>query len=152
VPASDPGADADEAIRALICAYAERLDAGDLDGVASLFEHGVFRTARGGRVRTGAAEVRRMYDAVVLYDDGTPRTKHVLGNVVVDVDDGGDEAVASCVFTVLQAAPGAPLQPVLAGCYRDRFARDPETGTWTFTERVVHPDLPGDLSRHMAAP
>ncbi len=143
---------ADEAIRALIGAYADRLDAGDLDGVAGLFARGVFRSARGGPPRTGASEVRRMYDPVIIYDDGTPRTKHVLGNVLVAVEDGERTATATCTFTVLQAAPDGPLRPVLAGRYVDRFACDPDgDGTWYFEERVVHPDLMGDQSRHIAA-
>lgn len=150
MPTPDRGADAEAAIRRLIGAYAELLDAGDLDGVAGLFEHGVFRSgARGGSVRSGAAEVRRMYDSVILYEDGTPRTKHVLGNVMIDVDDGQDSASASCTFTVFQAAPDAPLRPVLAGRYIDRFTC--ADGEWRYVERVVHPDLLGDLSLHMGS-
>ncbi len=139
----------EEAIRALVVAYAEALDAGDLDGVAGLFALGEFHSARDGSVRRGRDEVRRMYDSVVLYDDGTPRTKHVLGNVVVDVDESNGSATASCTFTVMQAAPGSPLQPVLAGRYVDRFARSGQAGEWRFTERTVHPELMGDLSTHM---
>lgn len=152
MPSPDRGADAEEAIRALIGAYAERLDAGDLDGVAALFERGVFRSARGGPALTGAAEVRHMYDPVILYDDDTPRTKHVLGNVLVDVAAAAGTATASCTFTVLQAAPDTTLRPVLSGRYVDRFDRyQGADGAWRFAERVVHPDLLGDLSRHMAA-
>jgi hypothetical protein len=36
---------------------------------------------------------------------------------------------------------------VLAGRYEDRFAR--VGGRWRFTERVVTPELLGDLSDHM---
>ena len=92
-----------------------------------------------------------MYDAVILYDDGTPRTKHVLGNVLVDIDDPGGTATTSCTFTVLQAIPGHALRAVLSGRYVDRFDRDSGAhGAWHFAERVVHPDLLGDLSHHMA--
>lgn len=139
----------EEQIRSLICAYAGRLDAGDLDGVAALFEHGVFRSARGGAPLVGREAVRRQYEPVLLYPDevgSTPRTKHVLGNVVVEVQD--DVAAARCTFTVLQQTSGTPLHAVLAGRYEDRFER--VDGTWRFAERVVHPDLVGDLSRHMA--
>lgn len=143
-------ADADEEqIRALICAYAERLDSGDLDGVAALFEHGVFRSGRGGHPLAGRDAVRRQYEPVILYPDGdrgpTPRTKHVLGNIVVDVH--GDGATGRCTFTVLQQVDDGPLRAVLGGRYHDRFER--VDGRWRFTERVVHPDLLGDLSQHM---
>jgi uncharacterized protein (TIGR02246 family) len=139
----------DEAVRALIGAYAERLDAGDLDGVASLFAHGEFRSARGGAPRVGAEAVRAMYDSVVLYADGTPRTRHVLGNLVVTVDRATATATARCTFTVFQHTDGGPLRAVLAGRYHDRFEQ--VDGRWRFTERVVHPDLLGDLRRHMQA-
>ncbi len=134
-----------EAIVALVVAYAERLDAGDLDGVAELFAEGAFRSGDDGQRRAGRDEVRTIYDPVLLYEDGTPRTKHVLGNIEVEVDAGG--AAARCVFTVFQAAPDGPLHPVLAGRYHDRFARGADG--WSFVERVVRPDLRGDLSHHM---
>ena len=137
----------EEQIRALVVAYAERLDAGDLDGVAALFERGEFRSTRGGPPRVGVAGVRAMYDPVVLYDDGTPRTKHVLGNIEVSCDPGQGSARAACTFVVMQAEPDGPLRAVLAGRYVDRFTR--EDGRWWFTERVVQPDLVGDLSLHM---
>jgi len=41
------------------------------------------------------------------------------------------------------------LHPILAGEYRDRFARVDES--WEFTERVFDARLFGDLSRHMRA-
>ena len=135
----------EQAIRALLDAYCERLDAGDFDGVAELFRHGVFRSPRGTNLE-GAAAVRSQYDAVILYDDGTPRTKHVLGTVIVDVDDDAGTGTARCAFTVFQAV-GRPLQPVLTGRYHDQFARI--DGAWCFRERFVYPDLEGDLSRHM---
>lgn len=139
----------EEQIRSLIGTYAERLDAGDLDGVAALFEHGTFRSARSGASLVGRDAVRAQYDRVVLYPEAgggaTPRTRHVLGNVVVEV--AGASATARCVFTVLQCVAGGPLVPVLSGRYHDRFVR--VDGTWRFSERTVHPDLFGDLSRHM---
>jgi 3-phenylpropionate/cinnamic acid dioxygenase small subunit len=137
----------EDAIRALVCAYAERLDAGDFDGVARLFTHGTFRSARGGEPRVGADAVRAMYDSVVVYEDGTPRTRHVLGNVEVDCDASRGTATARCTFTVLQAETAGSLCAVLAGRYHDRFACI--DGDWQFEERTVYPDLLGDLRRHM---
>jgi 3-phenylpropionate/cinnamic acid dioxygenase small subunit len=133
----------------LVVAYAERLDAGDLDGVAALFEHGTFRSAGGGPPRVGSAAVRGMYDPVIIYEDGTPRTKHVLGNLEIIVDDDASTARARCTFTVLQATPDGAIAPVLAGRYHDRF--ELVDGAWRFTERVVYPDLFGDLSHHMGS-
>jgi ketosteroid isomerase-like protein len=140
-------ADARDAITALVYGYAERIDAGDLDGVAALFVDGVFRSDRGGRYE-GAAAVRDVLRRlVVLHDDGTPRTKHVTTNLVIDVDDAAGTAVARSYFTVLQATGTVALQPIVAGRYHDRFVRD-ATG-WRFADRIVFMDLVGDLGDHL---
>lgn len=134
-------------MRALVGAYAERLDTGDLDGVAALFEHAVVRAPRTGTELAGADAVRHMYDPVILYADGTPRTKHVLTNLVVDVDEAAGTATSRCAFTVWSAPPADGIRPVLAGRYHDAFDR--VGGVWRFAERVIHVDLLGDLSGHM---
>lgn len=137
----------EQAIRGLINAYCERLDAADFDGVAALFAQGAFRSPAGTDL-VGAAAVRRMYEPVIVYGDGTPRTKHVLGTVVVEADGATGTASARSHFTVFQQADARPLQPVLSGRYHDRFHR--ADGAWWFEERMVLPDLEGDLRAHMA--
>jgi ketosteroid isomerase-like protein len=132
------------AVTALIHAYAERIDAGDLDGVAALFADATWRSPGRAEPLRGAAAVRRAYDGVILYD-GAPSTKHVVTNVVVEVT--GDNATARSYFTVLQARPDLPLQPIIAGRYHDAFAR--VAGVWRFTDRLILPDLIGDLSKHL---
>ena len=122
---SDP-----DAITALIHEYAFRLDAGDLDGVAALFEHAELRSTRNDLVRKGAAEARRIFDPVILYDDGTPRTIHQLTNVTVTVD--GDAATARSYFTVLQVTRQG-LHPTLAGTYHDRGIPTPCACSPAFT-------------------
>jgi ketosteroid isomerase-like protein len=131
-------------IVALIHEYAFRLDAGDLDGVAALFANAELRSTRNDRVRRGAAEARSLYEPVILYDDGTPRTMHQLTNVTVRVD--GAFASARTYFTVLQVTK-LGLHPILGGEYRDRFAL--VDGHWEFRERVFDPRLFGDLASHM---
>jgi SnoaL-like protein len=133
------------AIAALVYGYAERLDAGDLAGVAALFERGVFRSDRGGHYEGAAVVGEVLGRLVILHEDGTPRTKHVTTNLVVELD--GDRATARSYFTVLQATPRVPLQPIVAGRYHDRFVRD--GGRWRFAERMVYMDLVGDLRDHV---
>src|SRR3954465_2109426 len=103
----DPGPASDDAekIRALVAAYGERLDAGDLDGVTALFANATWRS--GTRVLTGVDEIRAVYDDVILYA-GAPGPRHVMGDVVVAVD--GVVASSRCSFTVFQARPDFPLQ------------------------------------------
>ena len=144
--AHDVGVPSDaEAINALIMTYAERIDAGNLDGVAALFAHATWRVPARTEPFSGSAAVRRVYDAVILYD-GSPCTRHVVTNLVVELR-GADRAVARSYFTVFQALPDFPLQPIIAGRYHDAFER--VDGTWRFADRLILSDLIGDLSRHL---
>ena len=141
--------DAQTAITRLIIAYADRIDAGDFEGVAELFAAGRVSAEGADTVRTGRHEVLEMYRrSTRIYEDtGTPKTKHVTTNLVIDVDEDADTAQARSYFTVLQATPELPLQPVIAGRYHDRFERG--KGAWRFAERHIICDLFGDLSHHL---
>jgi hypothetical protein len=82
------------------------------------------------------------------YEDGTPRTKHVMTNVMVDVDDDATAARSRSYFTVLQAVPGAlALQPIIAGRYRHTYTC--RNGQWEFASMHIIIDLVGDLGHHM---
>ena len=133
-------------IERLVFEYARRIDAGDFDGVADLLAHAVVKAS--GRVLADRdrGAVLRMYETSTRrYEDGTPRTKHMVTNLVVDVDGG--VASARSYFTVLQALADFPLQAVIAGRYQDRF--ELADGAWRFAERDIVPELYGDLSRHL---
>ena len=89
-------------------------------------------------------------DTLIVYDDGTPRTKHVTTNVIIEADEEAGTAVSRAYFTVLQARPRLPLQPITSGRYSDRFER--RDGQWRFAERRVRVDLVGDVSHHLRHP
>ncbi len=136
-----------DAITALIYTYAERLDAGELEAVAELFEGATFRSDRRPEVRRGREEVLGvMRETVALYE-GKPCTQHVTTNVIIEVDSTKGHASARSKFTVLQARPELPLQIILSGRYHDRFARI--DGKWQFADRLVLIDLIGDLRFHL---
>ena len=129
--------------------YAERLDAGDLDGVAALFAHATWRSPARTEALRGAEQVRHAYDGVLLYD-GIPATRHVVTNLVVEIEPP-DRARARSYFTVFQARrPEFPLQPIISGRYHDTFER--VDGVWRFADRLILPDLIGDLRHHLRAP
>jgi len=134
-----------EDITALVMGYAERLDAGDLDGVAALFAHATWRSPARDEPLRGAEAVRHAYDGVLLYD-GVPGTRHVVTNLVVRLESP-ERAQARSYFTVFQARPDFPLQAIICGRYHDVFERT--GGTWRFADRLILPDLIGDLSRHL---
>lgn len=135
-----------DSISKLIYAYAERIDAGDLEGVADLFAHATYRSQAGTEYRGTVAVLEILRRLVILYD-GIPRTKHVTTNVMIDVDDDKGVAQARSYYTVLQATPALPLQAIIAGRYHDRFER--AGATWRFADRFIFIDLVGDLSHHL---
>ncbi|GFM18571.1 MULTISPECIES: nuclear transport factor 2 family protein [Mycobacteriaceae] len=143
--------DAARDIENLVYTYAERIDAGDLDGVAALFAHGRICGVEDGPPETvfeGTARVRQMYEmATRLYDDGTPKTKHFTTNVRIDVDEEAGTARASAYYCVTQATPELPLQVIVTGHYRDTFHR--VDGAWWFDSRTMYVDQIGDTSRHL---
>jgi 3-phenylpropionate/cinnamic acid dioxygenase small subunit len=140
-----------EEISALVYRYAELLDRGDLEGVVRLFANGRCRSGASGEVLSTPAEIATMYDPVRIYEDGTPRTRHLMNNLVIDIEEGADEAAGRCYFTVLQGVEtGGPINVILSGRYVDRYRRGDEG--WEFAERLFHADIIGDLSHHYTTP
>jgi ketosteroid isomerase-like protein len=141
--------DARDAIENLLYTYAERIDLGDLDGVAELFADGEIAMEGTEMVRRGRDEIREMYAlATRLYeDDGTPKTKHVTTNVIVEVDEASGTAASRSYFTVFQQTPVLPLQAIISGRYHDRF--EYQNDRWRFASRRIICDLIGDMSQHV---
>lgn len=139
-------------IARLVFEYAERLDRGDLVGMSRLFAQATLRTssATGITTFTGSDEVFAAYDAsVIRYEDGTPKTKHVTTNLIVEWDEGANVATARSYFTVFQSVGSFPLQPIVAGRYEDRFVRD-EQSPWRFADRLITIEFSGNLGHHLA--
>jgi 3-phenylpropionate/cinnamic acid dioxygenase small subunit len=134
-------------IENLIARYAYLVDDGDFEGLAVLFADAEFRL--NGSAPIAGPEVPAFARATLrTYDDGTPRTRHVTTNLLIEVDEAAGTATGRAYFTVFQALPDFPLQPIAAGRYADRFTR--RGGTWHFTARAVSTDLVGDVSHHRA--
>jgi ketosteroid isomerase-like protein len=145
-------ADSRNAIESLLYAYAERMDAGDFEGVAALFERGRILDPKGEILATGREEVQAVYQrSTRLYEDGTPRTQHVTTNLILSFAESGHTATARSRFTVMQSLADFPLQCIITGQYDDEFVYDPSQPAlgWYFTQRQMKPRLVGDLSRHL---
>jgi 3-phenylpropionate/cinnamic acid dioxygenase small subunit len=147
IPAGRPSSY--QAIENLIATYAELVDDGDFAGLGAMLADATF-TGSGAPV-SGPDAIEKMFrDMLIVYDDGTPRTRHVTTNVAIEADEKAGTAVSRAYFTVLQALPGMALQPIVSGRYRDRF--ECCDGQWRFAERRVLVDLVGDVSRHLRNP
>ncbi|WP_375482029.1 nuclear transport factor 2 family protein [uncultured Mycobacterium sp.] len=143
---------AETQITNLLYRYAEYMDSGDLAAAASLFQHARLRVDSAGDGTVDAAAMLAIWKAtVVLYPNGTPRTKHLVTNPVIQVDEDAGTASCRSYYTVLQQTDDLPLQPIVAGRYHDRF--ECVNGAWRFCFRdYTLVDMVGDLSRHLIGP
>ncbi|MCY1414205.1 hypothetical protein D3C76_669410 [compost metagenome] len=132
----------------LLYRYAELLDGGDLEGVAELFRHAQIKL-QAGHERVGATELLRIFrEQVKIYPCGTPRTKHLVTNPMIEVDEESHRATARSYYTVLQGTDGLQLQPIATGRYHDAFERI--DGIWRFSFRDYSMlDMVGNLSCHL---
>jgi 3-phenylpropionate/cinnamic acid dioxygenase small subunit len=136
-------------IENLIYYYAERIDDGDLEGVAELFRDAEITSTVHNVRRTGFDEVLQMYQmSCRLYKaTGTPMTKHLTTNVIIELDENGRDAAARSYYTVIQATDALPLQPIISGRYKDHFHKT--ENQWHFSSREMIVDLIGDCSAHL---
>jgi 3-phenylpropionate/cinnamic acid dioxygenase small subunit len=143
-----PGvASAERQIENLLYRYAECVDDGDFDGVSTLFAHADYHLSNPGAGRTRGDSVGATMRASVQTYDGSPRTKHVMTNAIIEVDEATNTASARSYFTVLQATEGLTLQPIITGRYADRF--ECVDGAWRFADRSITIEQFGELSAHL---
>ena len=136
----------ERAIENLVARYAFLVDDGDFEGLGELLDACALTLGPGPAVHGSAAIAQLARAALMTYDDGTPRTRHVTTNVLIEIDDSGVAARSRSYYTVLQALPDFPLQPIATGTYHDRFEK--RDGRWRFVERSVQTRFAGDTSRH----
>lgn len=140
------------AITDLIYRYAELIDAGDFEALGRLLAQASFGGPRTPMV-SGAENIAGLFAMTTRrFDDGTPKTRHLVLNPIVEID--GDTATARSTFCVVQATDTVALQPIVVGRYYDtfsrggdRFARDADG--WHFTRRIADVEMVGDVSDHL---
>jgi 3-phenylpropionate/cinnamic acid dioxygenase small subunit len=138
----------EESPSSLLARYAALIDAGDFDGVGQLFARGRITDARGHEIAAGRDRVAELYRSTTRrFEDGTPKTKHLTTNMIVEPDADGQRADVRSYFVVFQKVGAGPLQPVAAGRYHDRLARS--ANGWYFEERQMIPEMFGDVSNHL---
>jgi 3-phenylpropionate/cinnamic acid dioxygenase small subunit len=143
---------AETQITNLLYRYAECIDAGDLAGAAALFEHARIRIGGSDTDTIDAGRLLGIWQSlIVLRPDGTPRTKHVTTNPIIEIDEHAGTASCRSYYTVLQQTDELPLQTIVTGRYQDRFER--VDGRWRFAYRdLTLIDMVGDVSRHLTHP
>ena len=130
----------------LLTEYCFAIDSGRLEDCAALFEHAEF-SFEGFPTVQGVEGVMGVLSGIVLHGDGTPRTRHVLSNVRIDVAGSGASAKAQSYVTTIQQAGDRPMQAVFTGHYFDEFRKIDDK--WAFVKRGVFAPYFGDMSQHM---
>ena len=145
------------AVTELLYRYAELIDAGDFDGVGQLLARATFAGTRSRRSRaagdiqpgtSGAEAIAKLFAMTTRRypdHDNTPRTRHLVLNPIVDVEDR--TATARSTFCVIQNTETVPLRPIVVGRYFDCFSCDDDG--WHFTARQVDVEMIGDISAHL---
>ena len=141
--------DLERAVARVVYGYAERLDAGDVTGAAEILAPARWKRTPDDIGITGTDAIAEFLDSSVSrYDDGTPRTKHLVTNLVIEHDEKvPHQARARSYFVALQQLDDFPLQPIMAGRFHDWFEH--VDGEWRLMERVIFADLFGDVSHHI---
>jgi len=136
-----------EEISCLINEYSRKVDSGDLEGFAALFADGAW-FLEGTQPNYGSQAItENVTSNLILYSDGTPRTRHVNTNVNIEVDAQHNRATCQRYVSILQQTDKLPLQVIASGDYFDEFAKT--GGRWHFTKTEVRRPFLGDVSHHI---
>ncbi|WP_461534913.1 nuclear transport factor 2 family protein [Spongorhabdus nitratireducens] len=139
--------DSYQAVLDLVNRYSFTLDSGDLQGFTDLFAKAEW-VFDGGEPAHGSQELfDRVVFRVILYPDGTPRTRHSSTNVNIVVDEQAGTATCERYVVVYQQTDVLPLQLIYSGHYFDEFAR--KDNQWHFTRCEIRHPFYGDISHHL---
>lgn len=133
----------------VIYRYAELIDAGDFDGVADHLAEAELTFEGQDLICRGREAISQLYTATTRrYPDGTPKTKHIINNLVVELELDPSHARARSYFVVFQSVPGQlTLQPVVAGRYQHRL--QDRNGMWRIVGMHINVELTGELGHHL---
>jgi 3-phenylpropionate/cinnamic acid dioxygenase small subunit len=136
------------AIENLLFRYARYVDEAQYEKLGALFAHGKVTANKTSEVIAGSKAVTdywRMSNK--RFDCGTPRTHHVVTNLEFEELEGGKAVRVYSAFSVFQATPKIPLQPIACGRYDDVYEKGPEG--WRFRTKHIDVTLLGNMSDHL---
>lgn len=136
-------------IISLLNKYCYSVDTGDLDGFIKLYESAEWYV-EGSPPNRGSKEIYdNVISNIIIYEDDTPKTKHITANVELIIDEANGTANCQRYITVMQQTESFPLQAIFSGHYFDEFVY--ENGQWRYAKTVIRHPLVGDMSQHMKA-
>jgi 3-phenylpropionate/cinnamic acid dioxygenase small subunit len=132
----------------LLYRYNEYIDQGDLAGAADMFKYAKLKLRGYDELQDGTAVLPMLQRFVIIYSDGTPKTKHIVTNPIVEIDEEAGKANTRSQYTVFQVTEDIPMQVIAAGGYHDSFER--VDGQWRFSYRnYTLFNMAGNISGHL---
>ena len=132
--------EAKDAIRELMAAYAQALDACRFADVAACFAPDGEWTTDYGAAR-GPAEIEKFIRGIVPVKGEGPQRKHYITNIIIKVDGGSASAVSD--YLIVRESDNG-LIPVMGGTYRDKFIKTP--AGWRFSRKELEHHIAGDMA------
>ena len=127
--------------------YTRYVDTCQWEDLGRLFAHARITANKTDQVLEGAEVIGNYWASINRqYDNGTLNTHHVVTNLEWETTADGHVHVKSC-FTVFQATPALPLQPIACGRYDDVFEK--AEGGWRFRSKHIDVTLMGNMSQHL---
>ena len=123
--------------------YCFAIDSGDLVTFGRLLKHAEWLVE-------GVAPGKESHSNLILYSDGTPRTKHTLSNISIDIDESANTATSHSYVTIFQQTDDFPLQAIFSGDYFDEL--ECVDDVWRFSKREIRHCLIGNMSAHLKNP
>ncbi len=132
----------------LLFRYAEYIDSGALEQAAVLFRHAKVKVPFSNEPIDAEGLLSTWRRMIRIYPCGTPRTKHLVTNVILEIDETSGTAKSRSYYTVYQSTDNFPLQLIAAGRYHDEFER--VDAVWRFSYRDYSMlDMVGNTSAHL---
>jgi hypothetical protein len=133
----------------LVYEYGYLIDAGDFAGIGSLLADARLIADGADMEVRGAEAIAAHYASTTrLYEDtGTPKTKHVFTNMLIEIDEARQTACGKTNYFVFQQTDSLPLQAIITGHYEHKFEK--RGASWCITEKKFFVDQLGDLSHHL---
>ena len=135
--------EAEREIMSLMHQYCAAIDQGDFKAFGQLFAHAEW-------LAEGVAPSPEARRNVIIYEDGTPKTKHVLSNIEITLQANNQSASAHSYVSVYQQTNDFPLQVIFVGEYFDQF--ECVNDRWRFKRRDIRRSLIGNLTAHLRQP
>ena len=132
--------EAKDAIRELMAAYAQAMDACRFADVGACFAPDAEWITDYGAAR-GPDEIAKFIGGIVPVKGEGPQRKHYITNIIITVD--GERASAVSDYLIIRESENG-LIPVMGGTYRDKFIKTP--AGWRFSRKELVHDIAGDMA------